>query len=242
MQSADHGERQWPLVIEDFIDAIKLADHRYQILRDKTGLFHSKLDGRDRIRSSDRIDRAFICFDEHQQNLEAVSFQRTRNGFVINVPGGGLQRLLIMFFSTDWFEFHLLLHVDRGRVNPVVFGVRAKELDVNCAKLVGDRDNQAVVIALDIEYHPVLTDQTGIAVLILDVLRRLPTRRARFLVPRLQWLLGAGMPCPVSDHVFFRYDAHKKNLCTAMGLMQAPSVDDGTRGSQRETVFCLLPA
>ena len=118
---------------------------------------------------------------------------------MIDVPGRCFQRLLVLFFSSDWFKFHLLLHVDRSRVDLVVLGVRTNELDINRSKLVGDRDNQAVVIALDIEHHPVLPDYTGTAVLILDVLRRLPARCTRFLVPGSQWLLSAGMPFPVRD-------------------------------------------
>lgn len=113
------------------------------------------LTGIRRVRNANRVNRAFLGLDKHQQNLEAIAFRRTRNGFVIDIQGRWLQRLLVPFFAVDWFEFHLLLHVDRGRVDPVVFVVGGNEFDLNRAKLVSDYDNQAVVIALTIEHNPV---------------------------------------------------------------------------------------
>src|SRR5450755_1457116 len=68
--------------------------------------------------------------------------------------------------------------------------MRAKELDVHRTVLIGDSDYQSIVIALDIEDHPVVADDARAAILILDVLGTGPVRRPGFCVPRLQRLFG----------------------------------------------------
>src|SRR5450755_3440281 len=57
--------------------------------------------------------------------------------------------------------------------------MRAKELDVHRTVLIGDSDYQSIVIALDIEDHPVVADDARAAILILDVLGTGPVRRHR---------------------------------------------------------------
>lgn len=70
-----------------------------------------------------------------------------------------------------------------GRINAVVMRVSSDELDVDPLHAVGDGDDQTVVIALDVEYHPVVSDDAGIAELRFHICRTCPLGKSRGLMP-----------------------------------------------------------
>ena len=66
----------------------------------------------------------------------------------------------------------------------------ADELDVDGLESVSHRDDEPIVVALDVEHHAVVTDETGAGVTMANVLRRAPDGVLGFVVPRLQGLFG----------------------------------------------------
>ena len=44
MQSADHGQRQRALAVQDFVDAVAFADDRLKIFDGQTALIHPEFD------------------------------------------------------------------------------------------------------------------------------------------------------------------------------------------------------
>jgi hypothetical protein len=54
-------------------------------------------------------------------------------------------------------------------IDVVVLRMRADELDVGTLHSVGEGDDQPVVVALDVEDHPVVTDYARVPVLFLDI-------------------------------------------------------------------------
>lgn len=63
--------------------------------------------------------------------------------------------------------------------------MRANKLDINGTKTVSNCHNQAMIIALDIENHPIVTNNARTPILILYVLGNLPFGRYRLVIPCL---------------------------------------------------------
>ena len=72
----------------------------------------------------------------------------------------------------------------------------ADELDVNDMSLINYLDNQAIVIALDIETNAAVAENAGVGVIRRNVIGRLPIRLFRIRQPRFQCILRVGMNCP----------------------------------------------
>src|SRR5690606_9545469 len=106
MQFPDHGQRQRALAVEDLIDAIALADRRLEILRRQAGLFHSELDGFDRVGETNGEMLAFVSFDQGQHDFETVAIRRSGHRLVIEIGGQRAQCGTIVGFSADWLYIH----------------------------------------------------------------------------------------------------------------------------------------
>jgi hypothetical protein len=61
----------------------------------------------------------------------------------------------------------------------------AYEADINYAVSVLDSHDKSVIVPLDIEYDSVVGQKAGIAVIILDVSRRMPFGMFSIVEPRL---------------------------------------------------------
>src|SRR5690554_1282859 len=80
-----------------------------------------------------------------------------------------LKGSLVVIFGTDWPDVHCSLHFHGFRIDSVVLGMSADELDVDDAELIGDSDNQAVVVALDIKDDASVLQDACIAVVSFDI-------------------------------------------------------------------------
>ena len=69
------------------------------------------------------------------------------------------------------------------RVDFVVLCVRADEADINHPVIVVDPDDEAVFVTADIERHPTVAQNAGIAVIALHVRGTGPVRPGNMTVP-----------------------------------------------------------
>ncbi len=95
----------------------------------------------------------------------------------------------IVFIATGFANSHDSLHFYGFGVDLVVLGVCAYEFDVTDAQFVGDGNDQAVVIALDVKNDAPVFQHASAAVLFLDVRRLLPSGFAGFIEPCFKGLL-----------------------------------------------------
>lgn len=93
-------------------------------------------------------------------------------------------------------------------------------------------DDQAVFVARDIEHHAAVATEARASVLCFDVLRRLPVRLERFVVPALQsaFRIGAFGLIPVFDQRTLGNDSH--NRPPVFGDCRSPE-HRGQSGRQR---------
>jgi hypothetical protein len=64
----------------------------------------------------------------------------------------------------------------------------ANELDVQRPKTVGNSDHQSVIIAFDVENHLIVSNETGLCIPKLDVLRTFPLCMTGIFKPGLKRL------------------------------------------------------
>src|SRR5699024_3420833 len=82
-----------------------------------------------------------------------------------------------------WDGYSCVLH--GGCIDFVVLGMRADEFDVNRLEVIREGHDQTIVVAFDVEYDAVFSDENGGGITVFDVLWRGPARRFRFIVPSL---------------------------------------------------------
>jgi len=83
--------------------------------------------------------------------------------------------------------------LDRRRVHAIILTVGPDKADVNNPSGVVDRYNQSVIVALDVEHHPVGPDVAGIPVDRLDLAWAAPLGALDIVKPGPQRLLGIGV-------------------------------------------------
>jgi hypothetical protein len=98
---------------------------------------------------------------------------------------------------------------DCGSVDLVVFNMAANKADVDCLKLVFNFDDKPILVATDVEYHPVVGKKTGALELGLDLLGVIPAGRLDQSVPGLEGLFSIAMArLPVLHQGSLGNDAH----------------------------------
>jgi hypothetical protein len=88
--------------------------------------------------------------------------------------------------------------------------MRADGADVARSVRIVDRDDQAVLVALDVEYNSVLADDARVRVDALDVRRRVPVGPPRIVVPRSQGLLSLRVLLPELSKRSASDDPHRR--------------------------------
>lgn len=83
--------------------------------------------------------------------------------------------------------------LDGFGINLVVLGVGADEADEDDAGVVVDLDDESAAVALNVEDDPVVGNDVGGRIVLLDVIGLVASRRGRLLVPSLQCLLDVGV-------------------------------------------------
>lgn len=78
----------------------------------------------------------------------------------------------------------------------MVLPMCANKLDINSAKSVSNRDNQAVIVAFDIEHHAIGCNKTCTGIAQFDVLLTLPLGSAGVFKPGLQCVFGGWVRLP----------------------------------------------
>src|SRR5574337_972342 len=116
----------------------------------------------------------------------------------------------------SWPLQRLLRLIHSLGVDLVVLRVRANELDVGPLRAVGECDDQAVVVPLDVEHHAVASDYAGIPELGLHVSRACPLSKPCNFVPRFK----GSLRIPILwlavevDKRGMRADVHKRMIVT----------------------------
>ena len=88
MQSPDHSERQRPLAVEHFTDAVAAADIRDEIPGFQSLVLHVAPDGLDRVRKVDRVMLRLPRFDQgHERVNPAVLAMRADKPYVNDAAG-----------------------------------------------------------------------------------------------------------------------------------------------------------
>jgi hypothetical protein len=77
-----------------------------------------------------------------------------------------------------------------GRIDPVILRMRTDKADKYLFLFIFDDHDETVVIAFDIEYNPIICNQTGIPVDGFNFCRRAPARFYYLSIPGSQWLFG----------------------------------------------------
>ena len=95
----------------------------------------------------------------------------------------------------DWLDLHTVSSNLRD-VDSVVCCLRADKPDVARPVRIVDRDDQTVLVTLDVEHHSIFADDARVRVDTLDLGRRAPVSFPGVVVPRSQRLLGVGVPLP----------------------------------------------
>jgi len=63
----------------------------------------------------------------------------------------------------------------------------------DCLLVISNLDNQPILVASNVEDHPVAPNNTGSRISLFDIRRRTPNCLLNFLVPRAQRLFGVSM-------------------------------------------------
>lgn len=109
----------------------------------------------------------------------------------------------------------------------------AHETHVDDPVRVVDLHHEPVVIALDVEDHPIARDDAGASVLGLHLGRRIPIFLLDFPIPGEKWLSSIGMPLPKLPERPLRDDPH-------LSVYTAPKIVSSTTLPKREVV-CQSP-
>jgi hypothetical protein len=72
----------------------------------------------------------------------------------------------------------------------------AYEANEYAVGVIMDENDETVSVALDVENYPVVRDDVGAAIVVLDVLKRPPVGGLGFVVPSLQRLFRIGVRLP----------------------------------------------
>jgi hypothetical protein len=99
---------------------------------------------------------------------------------------------------------------DRCCVYPIVLAVAPDEPDVNDSHCVADRDDQPVIVPLDIEHDAIVPYKAGIPVNRLDIAGSTPLRALYIVEPRSKRLLGISMFTPEISQRPTGDDAHEE--------------------------------
>jgi hypothetical protein len=83
-----------------------------------------------------------------------------------------------------------LIFIDSLHIDLVIPGMGSNELHPSDSGPVLHLHNQTVPVPRDVKNHPVVAANAGIAVLVFDVLRPLPTGLRGFVIPALQSTFG----------------------------------------------------
>jgi len=75
MKTTNHRQRQGPLAVDDFRHSTTRANQWLQILARQIHLFHSKLDGIDRIWRVNRMVFRLVVLDQHQRNVQFITLR-----------------------------------------------------------------------------------------------------------------------------------------------------------------------
>ena len=108
--------------------------------------------------------------------------------------------------------------------------------DEHDSVLVPDSCYQSVIVAFDVEDNPVVCNEAGIAIDVLDVLRPFPCRMFDIIMPCLKRLSRIRMLLPKFSQSFVGYDSHRETVYPApiMGATKKQQFGE-------ETLTCLLP-
>ncbi len=115
------------------------------------------------------------------------------------------------------------LRSNRRCVDLVVIFVRTDEPDVHNPEAILDSRDDSVFISLDVEYHPVVGQETGVPVNILDIRRTFPPGMFNVEIPCLQRLLRIQMLFPKLTQRFPRDYTHSS-------LYYAPELGASKKG------------
>ncbi len=109
--------------------------------------------------------------------------------------------------------------------------MRSDEADVAHAVRIVDRDDQAIRVALDVEYDSVLGDDARVRVDALDVRRRAPVSLPRVVVPGPQRLFGVGVLLPELSKRTASDDPHRRQY-TVLPIWEQPRPIAGSNPSR----------
>src|SRR4051794_3393747 len=84
--------------------------------------------------------------------------------------------------------------LNRLRMNRIVFGMAAEPLDINNLPPVIDRNDEAEVVTLNIEHHPIRADDAGFSKRTLQLGGILPCGAADLVEPGIQSVLHRLLP------------------------------------------------
>src|SRR3990172_376728 len=106
--------------------------------------------------------------------------------------------------------------------------------EIYTTQIVTVMSDQAVLVSLDIEHHPVSREKTCCRIPGFDVLRKNPRRMQRFRVPHLQWLFCVRVLLPEIPERFSGDDTHTGRISCSLYGNKGPGGTSPSWKSSRE--------
>ena len=202
MQSAHHFHTKISLLIQHFRGPVSPAEDFREIGRFEPELIHSEFDCLDGIRGRDRVSPLLVCLHQCNQNVEPVSRCRTR----FRTPE--FVDFLESFCRSRSVLIGLIVTSNLLCIDSVVGRVCPDKPDIHDLKVVLDSHDEAVTIAHDIEYDPIVSNKASRPVGVLNILRGSPIGPSSFCIPRSECALCVRMPFPKSFERLYRDYSH----------------------------------